>query len=35
MGVKMEIAYKAGITIPSDILVYADEIIPYKGNSTQ
>jgi len=35
MGINMEIAYKAGITIPNDILVYADDIIPYKGNSTQ
>lgn len=35
MGVNMEIAYKAVIKIPSDILVYADDIIPYKGNSTK
>ena len=35
MGINMEIAYKAGFTIPNDILVYADDIIPYKGNSTQ
>ena len=35
MGVNMETAHKAGITIPSDILVHADEIIPYKGNGTQ
>lgn len=35
MGVNLEVAHKAGITIPSDILVHADNIIPYKGNSTQ
>ncbi len=35
MGVNLEVAHKADITIPSDILVHADNIIPYKGNSTQ
>jgi putative ABC transport system substrate-binding protein len=35
MGINMEIAIKAGITIPSDILVHADDIIPYKKNGKQ
>ena len=35
MGINMETAHKAGITIPNDILVHADDIIPYKGNATQ
>ena len=35
MGINMEIAFKAGITIPNDILVHVDDIIPYKESVKQ
>jgi ABC-type uncharacterized transport system substrate-binding protein len=35
MGINMEIVFKAGITIPNDILVHVDDIIPYKESVKQ
>jgi len=34
MGVNLEIAPKADIVIPDEILIYADDIIPYKETNS-